>query len=177
MKVELYGDGKVMSLTGEVECNDPPYVAAALTDAKGKDLTIYIASPGGYTTPAMAVYDLIRSHTGWVTTVATGDCYSAAAEYLLQAGDHRMMTNHTLIMLHEGTVDKSEGSWASTEAWLKIERMQRDRGYQFMIEVIRKAKPKTSMAQMKKMFQSDWILNADEALEWGLIDEILTVLP
>ena len=177
MKVELYGDGKVLCLTGEVEWSDPAHVAAALNDAKGKDLAIYISSPGGYTTAAWSTYDLIRSYSGYVTTVAVGDCHSAAATFLLQAGDHRTMTQHSLLMWHEGSLTTSDDSWSSAEAWVRASREEHLRVVEFMLKIVRGAKPKTSAAQLRKKIQSDWILNAEEALEWGLIDEILTVLP
>ena len=177
MKINVFNDCRVISLTGEIVCEDPPLLASALHDAKRKDIVVYIASPGGYTTPAMAIYDLFRAYPGYVTTVAVGDCFSAAAEFLLQAGDHRMATVHTLIMLHEGTVDKQEGPWPSVEAWMKLEKLQREKGYQFVLEILQKKKPIMTMARLKKMLQSDWILTAEEALEWGLIDEILTTLP
>ena len=172
MKVELHGDGKVLCLTGEIQCEDPPYLAAALNDAGRKDLVIYIASPGGYTTAAWSMHDLIRGYPGWVTTIAAGDCHSAAATFLLQAGDTRLMTRHSLLMWHEGSMSTSEESWSSAEAWVRASREEHLRTVEFMLKIVRVAKPKTSAAQLRKKIQSDWILNAEEALEWGLIDEV-----
>lgn len=176
MKVELY-DNRVLSLTGEIECDDPPLMAAALHGAKGKNIRMYISSTGGVVTAAWAMYDLIRAYPGWVTTVAVGDCHSASATFLLQAGDHRTMTQHSVLVFHEGTPGGCHDSWSNAKAWISVDTLQHVQAYKFLLDIIRKVKPQFTEKELTRKMQSDWILTAEEALEWGLIDEILTVLP
>lgn len=94
---------------------------AKLTHSQGA-ITIKINSSGGDITQAFAIYDEIRllSNTH-VKTIAVGECYSGAA-VILQAGDLRLATANTGIMVHKGSFGLSEEQADENYALVKFYR-------------------------------------------------------
>ena len=80
------------------------YVRSALNDLDGKDIEIHIDSPGGNLSEGVLIYNLIRAHSGNVTTVVLARAYSIAS-YIFLAGDNRHVLDNALVMTHEARVD------------------------------------------------------------------------
>jgi len=130
---------------------------------------------GGRASVAFALYDMIRGTAETlrlpVLTMATGVCASAAAQIVLQAGDRRVATRRSLIMVHElakatfMTVDKASD--------LKDQQIGIDYMVKVMYEIMAKKSGKTVEEIHEFVDRHERWLSADEALEFGLIDGVL----
>lgn len=62
-------------------------------------VTVHINSPGGSVTDALAIYSILRKHSGRITAIVDGLCASAATIIML-AADEVVMAEHSLLMVH-----------------------------------------------------------------------------
>lgn len=163
---------RIIMLTGEIDDTLSEIVCAELIylDAKDSELpiTIFIDSPGGSVTAGMAIYDIMRSSKAEVHTVGLGLCASMAA-FLLACGHkgHRKVYRNTEIMIHQ-PLGQTQGQVSdlaiATERYLKIKRNLNS----ILAEVSNK-----SIAEIEKDTDRDNFLSASQALDYGLIDEII----
>ena len=131
------------------------------------DIEIVFTSPGGSIIDGMALFDFIcdlRDKGHKVTTRALGVAASMAG-ILLQAGDVRIMTRESWLLIHEASFG-AIGSFGEVEDTVKwVEKIQ-DR-----ILGIFAARSNLSKAQIKRRWhRKDWWLSSDEALGFGFID-------
>lgn len=132
-------------------------------------IEIWFHSPGGDVFSGFALYDFIqqmRSAGIHVTTVALGMAASMGG-LLLQAGDHRVMTDHSWLMIHE-----PGGGFSGTTSAIKdrselLERLERQGN-----DIIVSRSRLTHEELEDKSRRKDWWLDASEALQYGLIDEV-----
>lgn len=124
-------------------------------------IRIMLNNQGGDTQHGLAIYDAIRNVSSPVHIVVYGHCYSIAA-WILQAGDKRMMSKHSSLMIHHGQGEKTQ--WAKEEDDLCMD---------ILLERIREKHPEFSKARLNKMLLKDTYMRPKQALELGLIDEIL----
>lgn len=134
-----------------------------------KDLTVVFNSPGGYVFEGFALFDFLqhlkrRKHK--IITKALGGALSMAA-ILLQAGDHRVMSPNSFLMLHEQNAG-FEGSLSELTDSVKAATKFQEKAMNILVE-----KSALSKAQVKNLWnRRDYWLDADEALKKGLVDEI-----
>lgn len=134
-------------------------------------ISIIINSGGGDVDQGLAIYDAIRNTTSTVNACVRGNCYSMAA-WILQAADHRSMAKNSSMMIHDG--DKSlEGKTGDIKALKKFYDDMDNRCVDILLERIREKHPGFSKARLYKMLQNDIYLWPEQALELGLIDEVL----
>lgn len=96
------------NLTGTVDEESYDKLCEFLENAEDADVTIRINSGGGNHLDSLAMYSIIRSHRGRVTTVVVGACYSAAV-LVFAAGDVREASKEAWFMVHEDSA-KLNGS-------------------------------------------------------------------
>ncbi|MEY2698334.1 MAG: ATP-dependent Clp protease proteolytic subunit 2 [Actinomycetota bacterium] len=136
-----------------------------------RDIVMYINSPGGSFTAMTAIYDTMQYIRPQVQTVCLGQAASAAA-VLLAAGapGKRLALPNARVLIHQpATGDAGRGQASDIEIQAKeIMRMR-----EWLEETLSKHSNR-SVEQVNKDIDRDKILSAAEALEYGLIDQVLT---
>ena len=137
-----------------------------------KDINLYINSPGGDITGLLAVYDTMKYIKPSVSTFCFGQAASAAA-VLLGAGakGKRFALPHARVLLHQpwGGVG-GQASDIEIQA-LEILRMKD------MLNDMLAQDTGQSVERITKDTDRDFIISAAEAVEYGLIDEVITARP
>lgn len=133
-----------------------------------EDIKIYINSPGGSVTSAMAMYDTIQHVKANVATICVGQAASAAA-VLLAAGTKgkRFALPNSRIMIHQ-VMGGVEGQQTDVEIQAKEMRRIKDQLNQILA--------KHTGQTVKKIDQDtdrDYFMTADEAKKYGIIDKII----
>lgn len=163
---------RIIFLSEEVNDVSASLVVAQLLflDAEdpGKDIHLYINSPGGSVTAGMAIYDTMKYIKSDVCTICIGMAASMGA-FLLAAGKKgkRYALPNSTIMIHQplgGVQGQASDIKIHTEYLLKIkEKLNR-------ILSENTGKP---LEQVEKDTDRDNFLSATEAKEYGLIDEVM----
>jgi len=133
-----------------------------------KDIQLYINSPGGVVTAAMAVYDTMQFIKSPVSTICIGQAASAAAVLLL-AGEKkkRFSLPNSRVMLHQPS-----GGVSGTTIDVEIHAMEMVRIRQLLNEIIAKHTGQ-EIGKVEKDTERDFILDAGEAKKYGIIDEVI----
>lgn len=134
----------------------------------GKDINLYINSPGGSVTSALAIYDTIEFIKPDVTTICMGQAASAAA-ILLAAGakGKRFALPHARILIHQPH-GGAEGQ--SSDIEIQAREIQRIRD---LLDSILATKTGQPLEKITADTDRDFIMTADEAVEYGIIDRVL----
>ncbi len=137
-----------------------------------RDITMYINSPGGSVTSMMAIYDTMQFVQPEVATVCVGQAASAAA-VILAAGakDKRMALPNARILLHQPA---TEGGYGQSSD-LEIQAREILRMRNAMERIISKHSGRDE-EQVRLDIERDKFFSAEEAVEYGLLDEVLTTL-
>ena len=133
-----------------------------------RDITMYINSPGGSFTSLMAIYDTMQYVRPDVQTVCLGQAASAAA-VILAAGapGKRAALPNSRVLIHQPATEGTRGQVSDLEIQAKeIERMRR-----LMEETLARHSGRTA-EQVRIDTDRDKILTADEAVEYGIIDQV-----
>lgn len=164
---------RIVLITSTIETQMASNICAQLMylDAKNSDIpiTIYINSPGGSVTAALAIYDtmkLIKSH---VKTVCIGLAASAGA-LLLCAGKERFITPNAEVLIHQPLLSGQGLSGQVTD--LKIHTDHLIKVKQNLTNIMAEHCKKT-YEEMIQYLERDYIMNAREAVNFGLADKIL----
>ncbi len=134
-----------------------------------RDITMYINSPGGSFTALTAIYDTMQYVRPDIQTVCMGQASSAAA-VLLAAGTagKRMALPNARILIHQPSVEGGYGSGSDIE--IQAREILRIRT---QLEEMLSRHTGRTMEEVRKDIERDKFLTAEEAKEYGLIDEIL----
>lgn len=133
-----------------------------------KDIQLYINSPGGVVTAALAVYDTIQFIKSPVSTICIGQAASAAAVLLLAgAKKKRFSLPNSRVMLHQPS-----GGISGTTIDVEIHAREMVRIRHLLNEVISKHTGQ-NIAKVEKDTERDFILDAKEAQKYGIIDEVI----
>jgi len=137
-----------------------------------RDISIYINSPGGSFTALTAIYDTIRYLKPDVSTVCLGQAASAAA-VLLAAGTKgkRMALPNSRILIHQPYTEGTYGQ--SSDLEIQANEILRMRA--LLEEMIASNTGKTA-EEVSRDVERDKILTAQQAVEYGLVDNILDTL-
>ena len=135
-----------------------------------RDITMYINSPGGSFTAMTAIYDTMQYIRPQIQTVCLGQAASAAA-VLLAAGapGKRLALPNARILIHQPASGGDRGQASDIE--IQAREMMRLR--EWLEDTISKHSNRT-VAEVKKDIDRDNILTSQEALTYGLIDQVLT---
>jgi ATP-dependent Clp protease protease subunit len=154
----------------DVSAND--VMAQLLTLESGdpdRDITMYINSPGGSFTAMTAIYDTMQFVRPDIATVCLGQAASAAA-VLLAAGTpgKRMALPHSRVIIHQPATEGGYGQGSDIE--IQAREMMRMRN---MLEELISNHSTQPLEKVKKDIDRDKILTANEAKEYGLVDQVL----
>jgi len=134
----------------------------------GKDISIYINSPGGSVYAGYGIYDTMQFIGSDVSTICTGIAASMAA-VLLVAGQKgkRFALKHSRVMIHQ-PLGGVQGQAADIE--ITAREILKIRKELYTIISTHSGKP---IEQVERDSDRDFWMNAEEAKEYGMIDEIL----
>ncbi len=133
-----------------------------------KDIALYINSPGGSVTSLLAIYDTMEYIKPDIQTICMGQAASAAA-VLLAAGTpgKRFALPHSRILLHQ-PAGGAEGQ--SVDIEIQAREIQRIAD---MLDEILAEKTGQSVEKIKEDTDRDFILTAEEAKDYGILDEVI----
>jgi ATP-dependent Clp protease protease subunit len=136
-----------------------------------RDIVMYINSPGGSFTAMTAIYDTMQYIRPQIQTTVLGQAASAAA-VLAAAGTpgKRLALQNARVLIHQpATGDAGHGQASDIE--IQAKEVLRMRTW---LEETLARHSNRSAAQINEDIERDKILSAEEALEYGLIDQVLT---
>ena len=164
---------RIVMLCEEVTDASASLVVAQLLYLEGqdpdKDIQLYINSPGGSVTDGMAIYDTMQYVKCDVSTICIGMAASMGA-FLLSSGakGKRIALPNAEIMIHQpsaGTKGKVTDMEIDVEHFLRIKKN--------LNEILANNTGKTA-GEIKAASERDHWMTAQEALDFGLIDKIIT---
>jgi ATP-dependent Clp protease protease subunit len=134
-----------------------------------RDITMYINSPGGSFTSLMAIYDTMQYIRPDIQTVCLGQAASAAAILLASGtGGKRLAVANARILIHQPAMEGAYGQVSDLEIQAaEISRMRR-----LMESTLARHTGQTE-EQIRRDVERDKILTAEEAKEYGIVDEII----
>ncbi len=134
-----------------------------------KDISIYINSPGGDITALFAIYDTMQFIRNEIATICLGQAASAAA-VLLAAGTKgkRLALPHARILLHQPFGQVGYAQVTDLEIAAKEILRMRD-----LLEQILAGHTGQPLERVHGDTDRDFVMEADEAKEYGIIDEVI----
>ena len=140
-------------------------------DNKNQDINLYINSPGGSITAGLAIYDTMQFVHCDVATFCIGSAYSMGA-VLMAAGakGKRFSLPHTRIMLHQPW-----GGTTGTATDISIQAEEIMFMKKSLNEILVKHSNQT-MEKIEKDFDRDFYMSAQEAKDYGIVDEVIESL-
>ena len=139
------------------------------SDNPDKDINIYINSPGGDITALFAIYDTMSFIKPDISTICFGQAASAAA-VLLAAGTpgKRLALPHTRVLLHQPW---GQAGGQATDVELAAKEILRMRT---LLDKILASHTGQSEERIHKDTERDFVLSAEEAKEYGIIDDVIS---
>ena len=137
-------------------------------EGPGKDISLYINSPGGSVTAGLAIYDAMQTVSSPVSTYCIGQCASMGA-VLLAAGapGKRFALPHSRIMLHQPW-----GGAQGTAADIEIQSREILR-LRSILNNILAAHTGRDLKKIERDTNRDFFMSASEALEYGVVDQVV----
>jgi len=138
-------------------------------DNPGRDIFVYINSPGGSVSAGLAIYDTMQYLTSPVNTICMG--MAASMGCFLLAGGHagkRMALPHSRIMMHQPS-GGAQGSASDIEIQAKEILYLRAKMHELMAKHTGK-----KAEQIERDFDRDKYMSAEDAKEYGIIDTLIT---
>jgi ATP-dependent Clp protease protease subunit len=134
-----------------------------------KDINLYVNSPGGDITSLFAIYDTMQYIKPDVSTICMGQAASAAAVLVL-AGTKgkRFALPHSRILLHQ-----PHGGAQGQAVDIEIQAKEITR-YRKLLEELIAEHTGQPLEKVEKDTDRDYILTADEAVAYGVVDEVIT---
>ncbi|MBW4580989.1 MAG: ATP-dependent Clp protease proteolytic subunit [Tildeniella nuda ZEHNDER 1965/U140] len=134
----------------------------------GKDIVLYINSPGGSVTAGMAIYDTMQHIKSDVVTICVGLAASMGS-FLLAAGakGKRLALPHSRIMIHQpsgGTRGQATDIEIEAREIIRIRRQ---------LNQIYADRTGQQLTKIEKDMDRDYFMSAEEAKEYGLIDRVI----
>ncbi len=135
-----------------------------------KDIMLYINSPGGSVTAGFAIFDTMQHIRADVSTICLGQAASMGA-FLLAAGakGKRMALPHSRVLIHQ-PLGGAQGQATDIE----IQAAEIIRIKKSLNEILAKNTGQ-SIKKIEKDTDRDYIMTPEEALEYGMIDKVVTV--
>ena len=169
---KLFED-RIVFLGVQVDDSSADDVMAQLLVLESQDpdsmITMYINSPGGSFTAMTAIYDTMQYVKPQIQTVCLGQAASAAA-VLLAAGapERRLALPNARILIHQPAMEGMHGQASDIEIVAdEIDRMRK------WLEDTLSKHSGVSSEQVRRDIERDKILTAEQAREYGLIDQVL----
>ena len=164
---------RVIFLVGPVNDQTANLVVAQLlfleSENPDKDISLYINSPGGSVSAGLAIYDTMQFIKPDVSTLCTGLAASIGA-FLLAAGakDKRLSLPNSRVMIHQ-PLGGAQGQASDIEIQAREILYLRERLNRILSE-----KTGRDIEQISRDTDRDNFMSAEQAVEYGMIDKVLT---
>jgi len=164
---------RVIFVTGEIETHMASLIVAQLlfleSEAPDKDISLYIDSPGGGVIAGMSIYDTMQFIQPQVSTLCVGQAASMGS-VLLAAGEpgKRFILPHATVMIHQVL-----GGFRGQGSDIEIHARETLRIKAELNGVLAKHSGK-SVEQVEKDTDRDNFLTAEQAVEYGLADKVVS---
>ena len=164
---------RIIFLVGEVNDQTANLVVAQLlfleSENPDKDISFYINSPGGSVSAGMAIYDTMQFIKPAVSTLCVGFAASMGA-FLLAAGEKgkRFSLPNSKIMIHQ-VLGGARGQATDIEIHARDILKTREQMNRILAE--RTGQP---LEKIARDTERDYFLNAEEAKEYGLVDQVIS---
>jgi ATP-dependent clp protease, proteolytic subunit clpP len=165
---------RIIFLTGPVNDDMANLIVAQLlfleSENAEKDIYLYINSPGGSITAGMAIYDTMNYVKPAVSTICMGMAASMAA-FLLSSGEggKRLALPYSRVMIHQPLISGGLSGQASD---IEIHARELIKTKQLMNEILAKNTGQ-SIKKIQEATDRDNFLSAQEAKDYGLVDDII----
>jgi ATP-dependent Clp protease protease subunit len=138
----------------------------------GEEIKLYINSPGGVVTSGMVVYDTMKMINSPVSTICMGMAASMGS-ILLSGGvkGKRFIYPHGEVMIHQPSIGGAQGTSADLEIIAAQIAKTKELGARILADNCGK-----TLDQVMKDFDRDYWMNAEEAVEYGIVDGVLDKL-
>jgi ATP-dependent Clp protease protease subunit len=135
----------------------------------GKEISIYLNSPGGSITAGMAVYDTMKLITSPIRVVVVGLAASMGSIFLCGgAKGRRFIYPHARVLIHQPLI---MGTMRGAAVDIHIQAQEMEKLREEMNRILSDASGQP-LERIQKDTDRDFYLNAQEAIEYGLADEI-----
>lgn len=167
---------RIIFITGPIEDHMSSLIVAQLlfleAENPKKDIFMYINSPGGVITSGMAIHDTMRYIRPRVGTFCIGQAASMGS-FLLSAGEPgmRVALSNARIMVHQPS-GGAQGQ--ATDIEIHAREIIRIRAHLNQLYANYTGKP---LEEIEKVMERDRFMSADEAKEFGLIDQVMERRP
>lgn len=167
---------RIIMVNGQIEETLANLVVAQLLFLASEDgtreINVYINSPGGSVTAGLAIYDTMRMLSCPVATTCVGFAASFGT-ILLMAGDKglRRSLPHARIHMHQPLIQGGIGGQA-TDIDIHAREILHTRD---VLNEIIQHHTGQSLERIKRDTERDYFMSAKEALEYGIVDEVLTL--
>ena len=164
---------RVIFLVGPVNDQTANLVVAQLlfleSENPDKDISFYINSPGGSVSAGMAIFDTMNFIKPDVSTLCTGMAASMGA-FLLAAGakGKRFALPNSKVMIHQ-PLGGMQGQATEIESHARGIRKTREQLNNILAE-----RTGQSLEKIQRDTERDYFLSADEAKEYGLVDQVIS---
>ena len=138
----------------------------------GRDIQLYINSPGGSVTAGFAIYDTMKYIQCDVATICVGLAASFGA-FLLAGGTQgkRMALPNAEIMIHQPAIHGNGIQGPASDIKIMSDYMQKSK--QKLNRILSENTGRT-MEEIEKDTDRDYFMSAEEALKYGLIDSVIS---
>ena len=167
-EAELVLYGEIANSSWYEDDVTPKQFAEDLKSLGGKDLKLRINSPGGDVFAAQAIYNQLKSYTGNITACIDGMAASAAT-IITCAADKVVMPSNGIFMIHN--------PMCIVMGYMDVPKLKKmtDRltvVKQTIVNVYMKKCKNVSESKLNKLMDAETWMNADEALDYGFVDEV-----
>ncbi len=136
----------------------------------GKEITFYINSPGGSITAGMAIFDTMQLISSPITVVVTGMAASMGSILLCGATKgKRLLYPHSRVLIHQPLIT---GRMQATAVDINIQAQEMEKLREELNGILARTSGQP-LEKIQKDTDRDFYLNAQEAIEYGLADEIV----
>lgn len=174
---KLFFEKRAIYLWGPVDDKSAKDVVSKLmlleADKPGKEIKFYINSPGGVVTSGMVMYDTIKLIKSPVSTICMGLAASMGS-ILLSCGTKgkRFIFPSGEVMIHQPSLG---GYYQATSADIEIQAEQIRKTKELGAKILAENCGKT-VEQIMQDFDRDYWMNAEEAVNYGIVDGVLDKL-
>jgi len=167
-KEHMTQEHRILYLDGVISGDSSPRQLLGALDTLSHDpIKLFITSPGGDLDTTFLFYDVMKRIKSPVITI--GDYCASAAAILLAAGYKRYLSPHAKVMLHlpAGQMGGDARDW-------DIQHKQMEKYRKAVVDILRECGVKKSHDEILTDIDRDYWMSAEEAIEYGLADEILS---
>ena len=167
-KEHMTQEHRILYLDGIINADSSPRQLVGALDTLSHDpIKLFITSPGGDLDTTFLFYDVMKRVKSPIITI--GDYCASAAAILLAAGSKRYLSPHAKVMLHlpAGQMGGDSRDW-------DIQHRQMESYRNRIVDILRECGVKKSPSEILTDIDRDFWMDSEEAIEYGLADEIMT---